>query len=180
MQNGLLWIDKKAPELNALSKEIWNYAEVGLREEKSAAALADYLEKEGFSVQKGVGHMPTAFVASFGEGKPIIGFLGEYDSLAGLSQKTIPTKEEVVPGGPATGAATTFWEWGPGVRRCLEKGSRSPAGPKEPSGSMGVRRRKRLSAKCSWPRPGSTTTWMQPSPGTPGCIMGFGEAGIWP
>ena len=103
MQNGLLWIDKKTPELNALSKEIWDYAEVGLREERSAAALAGYLEKEGFNVQKGVAHMPTAFVASFGEGKPIIGFLGEYDSLAGVSQKTIPTKEEVVPGGPGHG-----------------------------------------------------------------------------
>ncbi|MBP1718158.1 MAG: amidohydrolase, partial [Deltaproteobacteria bacterium] len=74
MQNGLSWIDNKAPDLNALSKEIWDYAEVGLREEKSAAALVRYLEKEGFSVQKGVGHMPTAFVASFGSGKPVIGF----------------------------------------------------------------------------------------------------------
>lgn len=103
MQNGLLWIDTKTSELNALSKEIWDYAEVGLREEKSAAALANYLEKEGFSVQKGVGNMPTAFVASFGAGKPIIGFLGEYDSLSGVSQKTIPTREEVVPGGPGHG-----------------------------------------------------------------------------
>ena len=103
MQNGLSWIDSKAPELSALSKEIWNFAEVGLREEKSAAALTAFLEKEGFSVQKGVAHMPTAFVASYGSGKPIIGFLGEYDSLAGLSQKTIPTREEVLPGGPGHG-----------------------------------------------------------------------------
>jgi aminobenzoyl-glutamate utilization protein B len=103
VQNGLLWIDKKTPELNALSKEIWDYAEVGLREEKSAAALTNYLEKEGFTVQKGVGNMPTAFVASFGAGKPIIGFLGEYDSLPGVSQKTIPTREEVVLGGPGHG-----------------------------------------------------------------------------
>ncbi len=103
MQSGLLWIDEKAPELNALSKTIWDYAEVGLREEKSAATLASYLEKEGFSVKKGVGNMPTAFVASFGEGKPILGFLGEYDSLAGVSQKTVPTREEVVPGGPGHG-----------------------------------------------------------------------------
>jgi aminobenzoyl-glutamate utilization protein B len=103
VQNGLLWIDKKTPELNALSKEIWDYAEVGLREEKSAAALTNYLEQEGFTVQKGVGNMPTAFVASFGAGKPIIGFLGEYDSLPGVSQKTIPTREEVVLGGPGHG-----------------------------------------------------------------------------
>jgi aminobenzoyl-glutamate utilization protein B len=103
VQNGLLWIDKKTPELIALSKEIWDYAEVGLREEKSAAALMAYLKKEGFSVKTGIGNMPTAFVASFGEGKPILGFLGEYDSLAGLSQKTVPTREEVAPGGPGHG-----------------------------------------------------------------------------
>ncbi len=103
MQSGLLWIDENAAELNALSKTVWEFAEVGLREEKSAAALAGYLEKEGFSVQTGVGHMPTAFVASFGGGRPIIGFLGEYDSLAGLSQKVLPTREEVVPGGPGHG-----------------------------------------------------------------------------
>jgi aminobenzoyl-glutamate utilization protein B len=103
VQNGLQWIDQKVPELCNLSKTIWNYAEVGLREEKSAAALASYLEKEGFSIKKGVGNMPTAFVASFGEGKPILGFLGEYDSLAGLSQKTVPTREEAVPGAPGHG-----------------------------------------------------------------------------
>jgi aminobenzoyl-glutamate utilization protein B len=103
VENGLFWIDEKTSELVALAKEIWNYAEVGLREEKSAAALVAYLKKEGFSVRTGIGHMPTAFVASFGEGKPILGFLGEYDRLAGLSQKTLPTREEVVPGGPGHG-----------------------------------------------------------------------------
>lgn len=103
MQSGLLWIDKKAAELSALSKTIWDYAEVGLREAKSAAALASYLEKEGFSIKADVGNMPTAFVASFGEGKPILGFLGEYDALVGLSQKTVPTRDEVVAGGPGHG-----------------------------------------------------------------------------
>ncbi len=103
MQNGIQWIDQKVAELKSLSKTIWDYAEVGLREEKSAAALASYLEKEGFGIKKGVGNMPTAFIASFGEGKPILGFLGEYDSLAGLSQKTVPTREEIVPGSPGHG-----------------------------------------------------------------------------
>jgi len=103
MEKGLQWIDQKTSELCALSKTIWDYTEVGLREERSAAALVAYLEKEGFSVRTGVGNMPTAFVASFGDGQPILGFLGEYDSLAGLSQKTIPTREEVLPGGPGHG-----------------------------------------------------------------------------
>ncbi len=103
MRTGLMWIDEKSPELIDLSKTIWDYAEVGLTEEKSAAALASYLAQEGFSVESGVGNMPTAFTASFGQGKPILGFLGEYDSLAGLSQKVTPTREEVIPGGPGHG-----------------------------------------------------------------------------
>jgi len=103
MQRGLLWIDEREVELRALSKTVWDYAEIGLREEKSAAALIAYLKKEGFSVRSGVGNMPTAFLASFGESKPIIGFLGEYDSLAGVSQKTVPTREDVIPGGPGHG-----------------------------------------------------------------------------
>jgi aminobenzoyl-glutamate utilization protein B len=103
MQSGLKWLEEKAPELIDLSNTIWDYSELGLREEKSAAALAGYLEKEGFRVKRGIGNMATAFVATFGEGKPILGFLGEYDGLAGVSQKTIPTREEVVPGGPGHG-----------------------------------------------------------------------------
>lgn len=73
------YIEKKRQKLTALSEEIWRYAEVGYQEFQSAQALERCLEEEGFTVEKGVAEIPTAFVAKYGSGKPIIGFLGEYD-----------------------------------------------------------------------------------------------------
>ncbi len=75
------------------AKAIWNYAEVGYQEEKSSALLQDMLSKEGFKIQKGVAGIPTAFVASYGEGQPVLGILGEYDALPGLSQDSLPSRK---------------------------------------------------------------------------------------
>jgi len=81
-----------------LSDEVWSYAETALREAKSSKALADYAEAQGFTVKRGVAGMPTAFTAEYGSGKPIIGIMGEFDALPGISQKAQPTKEALVPG----------------------------------------------------------------------------------
>jgi len=81
-----------------LSDEVWSYAETALRETKSSKALADYAEAQGFTVKRGVAGMPTAFTAEYGSGKPIIGIMGEFDALPGISQKAQPTKEVLVPG----------------------------------------------------------------------------------
>jgi len=85
-------VDRHAGKLTALSDRIWAYAEISLREHKSAAALADYAEQQGFRVQRGVAGMPMAFTATYGEGKPVIGVMGEYDALPGLSQKALAEK----------------------------------------------------------------------------------------
>ncbi len=77
----------------ALAHELWNLAEVGYQEEKSSALLAGELERAGFAVQRGVAGMPTAFVASFGSGKPVLGVLGEFDALPGMSQAAKPELE---------------------------------------------------------------------------------------
>lgn len=103
MQTGLGWIEQKEPELIALADAIWEYAEVGLQEIRSAKAQAVFLEKEGFSVRLGVAGMPSALVASFGDGKPAIGYLGEYDALPGLSQKAVPYREPVQEDGAGHG-----------------------------------------------------------------------------
>ena len=79
-------ISKKEMYYGGIAKQIWNYAEVGYQETKSSALLQETLAKEGFTIQKGVAEIPTAFVATFGEGKPVIGILGEYDALPGFSQ----------------------------------------------------------------------------------------------
>lgn len=91
-------VDRHASELIDLSDRIWAFAEIALREHRSAAALADYAEQQGFRVERGVAGMPTAFVASFGSGRPIIGIMGEYDALPGLSQKALPEKMPLVEG----------------------------------------------------------------------------------
>jgi len=86
-----------------MSDQIWGYAETALREHRSAKLLADYAEQQGFRVERGVAGMPTAFIASYGEGRPIIGILGEYDALPGLSQKAAPVKEAYEAGAPGHG-----------------------------------------------------------------------------
>lgn len=96
-------IEKHRGELVSLSDQIWAFAETALREKKSSKLLADYAEQQGFRVERGVAGMPTAFIASYGEGKPVIGILGEYDALPGISQKASPVKEPLVEGGAGQG-----------------------------------------------------------------------------
>jgi len=97
------WIEENKDRIIEISDKIWEYAEIGLKEFKSSKLLASELEKHGFKVEMGVAGMPTAFVASWGEGKPVIGIMGEYDALPGLSQKVVPWKEPLKPGAPGHG-----------------------------------------------------------------------------
>ena len=82
---------------------IWELAEVGLQENKTADLLTDALRKEGFTVTRGVAGMPSAFVATYGKGKPVIGIMGELDALPGISNKPVPYKEPLVEGGAGHG-----------------------------------------------------------------------------
>lgn len=96
-------VSKHQAELINLSDKIWAYAETALKEYKSSKDLADYAEAQGFTVKRGVSKMPTAFIAEYGSGKPIIGIMGEFDALPGISQKTQPTKEALNVGEPGHG-----------------------------------------------------------------------------
>lgn len=96
-------VDAHAEELIALSDSIWAFAEIALEEVKSAKILMDYAESQGFTVERGVAGMPTAFVASYGSGSPVIGVLGEFDALPGLSQKTESHKDPLHHGAPGHG-----------------------------------------------------------------------------
>lgn len=87
-----------------LSSKIWSNAELPYSEFKSSKLLWDTLEEKGFTIVKGVANMPTAFTASFGSGKPVVGFLGEYDALDILSQEAAnPVKCPVKEGAPGHG-----------------------------------------------------------------------------
>jgi aminobenzoyl-glutamate utilization protein B len=96
-------VEKHQEELIKISDQIWGFAEIAMREHKSAKLLADYAEAQGFKVNRGVAGIPTAFVAEYGSGKPIIGILGEFDALPGLSQKAQPNKEALLTGAPGHG-----------------------------------------------------------------------------
>ena len=86
-------LDNKKDSYGIIAQKIWNYAEMGYQEEKSAELLQKTLSDEGFNITKGVAGMPTAFIAEYGKGKPVIAILGEYDALPGLSQQAIPEKK---------------------------------------------------------------------------------------
>lgn len=97
-------IEKKRDQYIQISNKIWDYAETRFEEYNSADLLATALEEEGFSVERGVGGIKTAFIASFGSGKPVISLLGEFDALSGLSQKSgLSTYEPVVENGNGHG-----------------------------------------------------------------------------
>ena len=85
-------IDDAKSKYSLVAKKIWSFAEVGYQEENSSALLQKTLSDEDFSINAGVADIPTAFVASYGSGAPIIAILGEYDALPGLSQQAVPYK----------------------------------------------------------------------------------------
>ena len=98
------YVRKNEEKYTDLSRKIWEYAELAFREEKSAAALIDLMKEEGFSVETDLAGIPTAFVARYGSGKPVIGFLGEYDALPSLSQKAgSSVREPLIPDGAGHG-----------------------------------------------------------------------------
>ena len=97
------WISDNEKKIIEASEKIWNLAELGLVEEKSAEYLAKILEENGFTIEMGVAEMPTSFVATYGQGSPTIGFMGEYDALPGLSQKPVPHQEPIEEGAPGHG-----------------------------------------------------------------------------
>jgi aminobenzoyl-glutamate utilization protein B len=99
----LKWIEDNKQKIIEMSDEVWAYAEPGLLEFKTAELMADYIESQGFKVERGVAGMPSAFVATWGSGKPVLGVLGELDALAGISNKAVPYKDPVVEGGSGHG-----------------------------------------------------------------------------
>ena len=79
-------LNAKTQDYGSIAHEIWELAEMGYLEEKSSALLQKTLSDQGFSINKGIAGIPTAFVAEYGSGYPVIAILGEYDALPGLSQ----------------------------------------------------------------------------------------------
>jgi aminobenzoyl-glutamate utilization protein B len=116
-------IESRAQQLTDLSDRIWDLAEVGYQETLSSNALKDALVAEGFSIESGVASIPTAFVASYGSGEPVIAIMGEFDALPGISQAAVPVAQKIdgkkaahacghhLFGAGSAGAAIAVKEW---------------------------------------------------------------------
>lgn len=97
-------IEQKREHFIDISNQIWDFAETRFEEYRSAELLCTALEQEGFTVERGVGGIETAFIASYGSGKPVVAILGEFDALSGLSQRKASSEQEaIVPGGNGHG-----------------------------------------------------------------------------
>jgi len=125
-QSAVAAVDRQAQTLKEVNRSIWEFAEVGLQETRSSKLLIEHLERADFEVERNVSNMPTAFVASYGQGKPIVGILAEYDALPGMSQQVAPRRQPVVEG--AAGHACGHCALGTGalgaalaVREAMEK-----------------------------------------------------------
>ncbi|MGI8745874.1 MAG: amidohydrolase [Bryobacteraceae bacterium] len=119
----LLKMETRAAHYGEVSRKIWEFAEVGYKENKSAELLKSELRSAGFTLAGNVAAIPTAFTATWGRGKPVIGIMGEYDALPGLSQEDVPDRKPLIAGGPGHGcghnllgaaslfAAVTIKDW---------------------------------------------------------------------
>ena len=124
-------IDKKAPEILEASDEIWGYAETAFTEVNSVKTLCEVLRKEGFEVEENLAGVETAFKGTFGSGKPVIGFLGEFDALSGLDQEAGALEKKAVhPGCSGHGCGhnmlgTASLAAAIGVKKYLEESGKS-------------------------------------------------------
>ncbi len=124
---GLGWFDAQFKTYDKMQKDLHELAEPGFVEYKSCELIIKHLEENGFKVERGVANLPTAFVATFGEGEPVLAVLAEYDALPGLSQDTTACFSPRVPGGYGHGCGhnligTTAVSAAVGVSKWLAQG----------------------------------------------------------
>jgi aminobenzoyl-glutamate utilization protein B len=124
------WLTAESTTFTDMADDIWSHPETAFHEHHASKLQADFLSKAGFRVRWGLGGIDTAFVAEWGAGRPVLGLLGEYDALAGLSQKRQPTPMPEVEGDPGHGCGhnllgTACVASAAALRRWLEATGRS-------------------------------------------------------
>ncbi len=102
-KNALRYLEEKSKLLQKMAQDIWEHPQLGGQETYAVKLITEELTKAGFTIEENIGGIPTAFVASWGKGRPIIGILGEYDALPGLSQQVLSQKKPVQEGAPGHG-----------------------------------------------------------------------------
>ena len=93
--NPIAQVEAQKDRTQRVAQQIWQFAELGYLETQSSGLLVDELQREGFAIRSGVAGIPTAFVAEWGTGGPVIGLLAEFDALPGITQSAAPTRELV-------------------------------------------------------------------------------------
>jgi aminobenzoyl-glutamate utilization protein B len=103
MEKILQWLDRERNDFITMARDIWLQPELAYQETYATQRQSEYLAQKGFRVDANISGMPTAFIAEWGRGNPVIGFVGEYDALGGLSQAVAAEKEPILPGGAGHG-----------------------------------------------------------------------------
>ena len=164
--NAIACVDGISDKIIEISHKIWEYAELSLKEFKSADLYVKECEAMGFEVKKGISGIETAFSASYGSGRPVIGILAEYDALSGLSQKAFcPEKAPLVPGASGHGCGHNMLGAGSFGAACAVKVTWKRAVMKGLSYSSAVPEKKAEQPRPSWQETGSGRAWTALLPG---------------
>jgi aminobenzoyl-glutamate utilization protein B len=120
-------IESERERLKTVARDIWERPEVALRETESSERLQSVLREEGFEIETGVGGIETAFVARYGDADPVVGTMGEFDALPGMSQRATAERDPVEPGGPGHGCGHNLFGVGSlggalAVARAIDRG----------------------------------------------------------
>ena len=128
-ESGVLrYVEESGDAAVSVAQDIWGYAELGYLEEQSTRRLQRFLTDRGFAIETGVAGIPTAFLASRGSGKPVIGILAEFDALPGLSQAAVPHRQPRVEDAPGHACGhNLFGRRRPWPPRASRRGWRKPA-----------------------------------------------------
>jgi hypothetical protein len=159
------FLEASEDDLKELAKEIWEHPELALQEVYASKLIANQLEQANFHVRMGVGRLPTAFVADWGKGKPIIGILAStmlcpaFRKRYGLPEMLWKKMRQ------AMAVVTISWVWQALVRPWQSKRPCKKVGSRGQSDTMVVLLKRHWLARSLWPEKGSLMIWMRPSPG---------------
>jgi hypothetical protein len=160
------FLDSRYAETARIAKTLWDYAEVGYQEEMSSTLLQNTLSAEGFEIEAGVAGIPTAFVASYGGGGPVIAILAEYDALPGITQDATPTRNPVENKGLRMPAATIFSARDRSARRSPSSIGWTKREHRARFVSTARQRRKAVAVRPTWCAMGYSTMSTSPCIGT--------------
>ena len=157
-QNVQAFVDGRFDQTASMARQLWEWAEVGYQESKSSKLLQDTLTAEGFTVEAGVAGIPTAFVASYGSGRPVIAVLAEYDALPGINQAASPERTSVPGKGAGHACGHNLFGAGSVQAAVAVKAWLAKSGRRGPFDCTERPPKKAAAARSTWSAPASSRT----------------------